>query len=260
MKHIYRGTISIILLGIMPLHTSSFNEGKSLLTIVDAFEKSWQDNKQKKENLQKFAILLENAQSKVDTNKTYIITLFENEVAKRIQKYSDQIDMPMQISYPETIQTRLQRHNAVREEPLILNEKLMETAQERAEYLAKNTIAAGNVHRRNTNDRYYDYTKIEQWFKNRNIIFANNSGSTFSESVAYNYVKYWDDNCDQLLWEATKKSRKFLYEDEKNGWWAHYRAITQQNFQNIGIGIAINKDIKRYYIVLHYGTEIESKE
>ena len=189
MKQIYRKIIHIILLTAIPLSTFSLNEEKSLLILVDRFEKTWQDNKQKKENLQKFAILLENAQTRISNDKKYIITLLENEVFKRIQTYSDKINSPIQMIYPKTIETRLQWHNEVREMPLILNQQLTQTAQERAEYLAKNTIVAGNVHRRNANDKYYDYTKIEQWFKDRDVVFANNSGSTFSESVAYNYVK-----------------------------------------------------------------------
>lgn len=237
----------------------SLTEEKSMLFIVDAFEKIWQDNDQKRESLEKFALLLENAYSKVNPDKIDIIIFLENEVARRIQKYNDLASQPITI-YPETTQARLQRHNNVRENPLSLDPKLMQTAQERAEYLAKNTIAAANVHKRSPEDGYYDYSIIKQRFADHNVSFINDSGITFSESVAYEYVKCPDDNCDKELLEATKKARQFLYESEKARSWVHYRAIIQPRFQKIGIGIAINKETNRYYIVLHYGTEIENKE
>lgn len=224
--------------------------------IVDAFEKTDQNQEQRTQNLSSFNNLLIIAYQKVQSHIKPIITVVQNEVQNRLQKQKqnpeqnkDQ-DQNQTYAFPLTTQKWLDLHNNARKTPVSLHPDLMRSAQIWADYLSENNIRS-NTHRRIQGN--YNYSDIENWFADLGIRFTNDGGTTFSENIAYNTVRC-DSNCDESLLTATDKSWKFFYHDEKERNGSHYRAIVQEKFQYIGIGIAIKNG--RYHIVIHYGTDI----
>ena len=219
--------------------------------IVNAFEKTEQSTNQRIQNLTSFNNLLTIAYQKVQSHIRPIIGLVQNEVQNRLQ-WQQQEDLEQSYRFPLTTQKWLDLHNSVRETSVQLHPDLMRSAQIWAEHLSENNIRS-NTHRRIQWN--YNYNDIENWFADLGIRFINNNGITFSENIAYNTVRC-NSNCDESLLTATDRSWQFFYHDEKQKNWAHYRAIIQEKFQYIGVGIAINNG--RYHIVIHYGTDIKT--
>jgi len=215
--------------------------------IVDAFEKTEQSSAQRIQNLTSFNSILTIAYQKVQSHIRPTITLVQDEVQDRLEGKETWYPTT---AFPLTIQKRLDLHNNVRKSPVSLHPDLMRSAQIWANHLSENNIRS-NTHRRIEGN--YNYNDIENWFADLGIRFINNNGTTFSENIAYNTVRC-NANCDEALVTATDRSWNFFYHDEKEKNWAHYRAIVQENFQHIGIGIAIYN--WRYHIVIHYGSDI----
>jgi hypothetical protein len=114
-----------------------------------------------------------------------------------------------------------------------------------------------NTHARNAGDGYYNYTSITNWFADLNIKFLNAGGgrASFSESVGWGYYNCTSSDCTEQLITALKTTRDFfMSEKSRNG--EHYRAITMGHFTQMGMGVSIDIEKKRYYLVLHYGMEI----
>ena len=238
--------IVIVLIQINTIRTLS---PENIQDIVDAFEKPTQSQTQRILNLTSFNNILTIAYQKVQSHIKPIITIVQEEVQKRLERnQTNNQDIP----YPLTTQKWLELHNSVRQSSVQIHPDLMRSAQIRAEHLSENNIRS-NTHRRIEGN--YNYNDIENWFANLGITFVNKDWSTFSENIAYNTVRCKTQDCDQELITATERSREFFYDREKPYSWAHYRAIIQENFQYIGVGIAINNG--RYHIVVHYGTDIK---
>jgi len=113
-------------------------------SLIDHIEASKPTTEKRVETLTALYTLLQIAYDR-STEKTRPILYFaKNEMQRRISYHTNQ---DSQTPYPETINTRVQRHNNVRENPLTPHPKLMQSAQLWADHLAKNNIRT-NVHRR----------------------------------------------------------------------------------------------------------------
>ena len=169
-------------------------------------------------------------------------------------------DIP-NVDYNIVRQTWIEKHNTLRSQKwlslLTNNDKLNKSAQIRANYLAQNMIANGDTHKRWTSSTYYDYEEIWDRFIEQNVIFVDTWTTAFSESVGYGYYKWCNNSdCSDVLLKNIESTRQFFAGEAKyNG--PHYRALVGANFTQIGIGIARNQAQKRYYVVVHYGTEIQ---
>ncbi len=241
--------IAIILIQINTLRALS---PQNIIDIVDAFEKTEQTQEQRTQNLISFNNILTIAYQKVQPQIRPIITVVQEEVQSRL---GDNAIVNQTNTFPLTTQKWLELHNNVRQSPVSLHPDLMRSAQVWATYLSENNIKSSTHKRDRSDNSSYNYTTIQERFKDLGITFANVNGWTFSENIAYNTVKCKTQDCDQELSQSTEKSREFFYDREKPYNGSHYRAIIQENFQYIGIGIAINN--WRYHIVIHYGSDIK---
>lgn len=140
--------------------------------------------------------------------------------------------------------------------PYAYHSDLEKSAQIRADNLRAEERTS-NTHTRNSGDGYYNYASITNWFANLNIKFPSAGGgkASFSESVGRGYYNCTSSDCTEQLITALKTTRDFfMSEKSRNG--EHYRAITMGHFKQMGIGVSIDTEKKRYYLVIHYGMEI----
>jgi len=127
-----------IVLGVTPTQQTQIS------TLIDHIEVSKPTTEKRVEILTSLYTLLQIAYDKSSEKTRPILYFAKNEMQRRISNHTNQNS---QTPYPETINTRVQRHNSVRENPLTPHPQLMQSAQLWAEHLAKNNIRT-NVHRR----------------------------------------------------------------------------------------------------------------
>lgn len=238
-----------VIISIFSTQTMAQQPANNLIYIIDHIISQSTSIQEKNNRLERLHNILYIASKYTDQERKQIIKEAKHHITKKLSKY----DTLSQHKYPKTIQAWVDKHNAVRQTPVQPHPKLMQTAQIRAEHLSENIIKS-NTHRRITGN--YNYSQIENRFYEQGIIFENRNRTTFSESIAYGTVRCQSKECDKILANETQKSRQFLYTNEIARNWPHYRAIIQENFDYIGIGIAVNNG--RYHIVIHYGTNINS--
>ena len=222
---------------------------QAITDVIQHIEKQQETQDQKIQTLIRLQDIIQIAQNNTNTPRP-LLSFTKDYLQERISKYTTQTYNNQDHPYPETVQTRLNRHNNVRQTPVSLHPQLMQSAQIRAEHLSTNNIRS-NTHRRISGN--YNYQQIENWFKELGITFKNINGWTFSENIAYNTVRCQQD-CDEALVQATQRARYFFYDREKPYNGPHYRAIVQENFAQIGIGIAVKDG--RYHIVIHYAAQV----
>ena len=112
-------------------------------------------------------------------------------------------------------------------------------------------------HKRTSKSSYYDYKEIEKWFGNQGLKFKNVSRKTFSESIGYGVVKCpKEGDCTDTLIAATKSTWKFFMSEKGRQYAPHYKAIVMPEFRLMGVGVELDRISKRYYITVHYATEV----
>lgn len=118
-------------------------------------------------------------------------------------------------------------------------------------------------HKRDSNDSWYDYNKIENWFQERGVTCSVKWWTTSSESIA----KYWyyctDWECSNEL-NTSLKVIFDIYMNEKTLSYpanTHYKAIVSPNITKMWFWISVYKsdlpDYYEYYIATHYCTEFQ---
>lgn len=152
--------------------------------------------------------------------------------------------------------TWLQRNNDLRKNlnllPYEIDARLSATAQEWSNLSAdRDTID----HKRLATDGYYNYRWIENRFLDRWIAFKNINRATFSESLGYGYFSCKKDDCTADLVNAVKSTWKFyMGEQIKKG--PHYKALVHPYFKTMGLGVTVDAAAKRYYLTVHYASEV----
>jgi uncharacterized protein YkwD len=111
-------------------------------------------------------------------------------------------------------------------------------------------------HKRPGQTAYYDYKIIEKWFKNLGLEFKNTHSKTFTESIAWEYYSCSDSDCTDKLTTAIRKGFNFFMSEKGKSSRPHYDAIINPEFTQIGIGIVVDKVAEKYYLTVHYGTEV----
>lgn len=153
-------------------------------------------------------------------------------------------------------QTWLDRNNELRtslELPVYtIDTRLSETAQ----MWSQNALVNQTIdHKRTPTDGYYNYTGIERWFAVRGLKFKNINRATFSESLGYGYFSCKKDDCTEDLIASLKTTRNF-YMKEKPYMGMHYKALVHPYFQAMGMWVSIDPTLKRYYVTLHYASQV----
>lgn len=134
---------------------------------------------------------------------------------------------------------------------LSYDQRLDATALEWSKFMAdKKEI----THKRPGQTAYYDYNIIKNWFSDRGLEFANINRVTFSENIGMGVYKCNDSDCTQEMIEAIGSTFDFYMSEKTKASQPHYGSMTNEYFTVIGLGIYVDGD--RYYLTVHYGTEI----
>lgn len=140
---------------------------------------------------------------------------------------------------------------------LVINPSLNKTALEWATY-SKNKWAIS--HKRPGQKSYYDYKKITSWFSSRWLTFPKIGWSTFSESIWRNTYSCSQKDCTESLSQAIYKTFAMYLREKWKKYSPHYSAIINKNFKQIGIGIVVDETKKKYYLTIHYATQVLAKK
>lgn len=170
-------------------------------------------------------------------------------------------DLPDNIDMQKVRATWLKWYNDARAAedlpPYTYNSQLDRTAIIWSEYSEdQGTI----THTRPGQTAYYDYSRILSWFKNLDVTFASVNGSTYTENIGWNYYNCPATNadCTDQLISSIRSTFDFFMSEKGKAYTAHYDSIMHRNFKIIGLGISVDPVRKKYYLTVHYGTEITS--
>lgn len=184
----------------------------------------------------------------------YLSYLFENKIEELKEDIITQDELIGNVDWNEVGEKWLEWHNAERRKLWLdeydLNESLNFSSLEWAKHLAELNYS---THKRKSSDGYYNYSSILSWFNDLWIDFDYKL-TAFSENTAYNYYKCTKSDCTNDMISALKKWFDF-WMSEKSWNWSHYRAIAHPYFEEIGFGVALVG--KRYWVVSHYGVNVE---
>ncbi|MDF2379207.1 MAG: S-layer homology domain-containing protein [Candidatus Gracilibacteria bacterium] len=111
-------------------------------------------------------------------------------------------------------------------------------------------------HKREGESDFYNYDIIKNWFNNLNLDFENVQRVTFSENIGAGQVICSDD-CTQELITAIKSTFDAYMAEKGSDDAAHYNSIMNKYFNEIGLGIALDKEKNKYYLSVHYGTKLK---
>jgi uncharacterized protein YkwD len=115
-------------------------------------------------------------------------------------------------------------------------------------------------HKRDGQTAYYDYWKILAWFKNLGLEFKTMGGVTMTENIGWGYYKCPADgsDCTDAINSAVRTTFDFFLSEKGKAYDVHYRSLMHPSFKQIGFGLALDRQLKKYYLTIHYGTEITS--
>ncbi len=170
-------------------------------------------------------------------------------------------DVPLNVDMDRIRTTWLKWYNDARAEDgiasLAYNPQLSRTAN----VWSQEMIRRGKMtHQRNPGDSYYDYWKITEWFKDLGLEFKNVNRVTHTENIAWQYYNCSEsqDDCTDYMIPQVRKAFDFYMSEEGEAYTAHYDSIMNSYFKIVGLGIAVDRSANRYYLTVHYGTEITS--
>ncbi len=137
-------------------------------------------------------------------------------------------------------------------------EKLNKTAKEWSDTSLEKWVMS---HKRNENDSYYDYNKINSWFKERWVVCENINRVTFTENIWkwYYTCKKWLVCTDELI-NWTKEIFDMYMSEKNQKYKAHYESIVRKEFNKIWLWISIkklNENDYEFYITTHFCTKIK---
>lgn len=117
-----------------------------------------------------------------------------------------------------------------------------------------NIVFAGSrgtiYHERSPGDGFYNFSVIDQWFRDRWVNPPIIHGVKHSENVSYAWYRCNQSECTDELISALRGSYNFFMNSS-----SHYPSIVQPNFTKIGIDVIANPSQNRSYITVHYMTE-----
>jgi uncharacterized protein YkwD len=168
-------------------------------------------------------------------------------------------NVPSNIDMSRVRSTWLDWYNGVRSADglaaYIYNDQLNRTAIAWSE---ESKIKGYMDHKRNVGDSYYDYNNILNWFKNLGLEFKNISRVTFTENIGWGPYRCSKADCTDDLISDIKTTFDFYMAEKGTASSAHYDSVMNKYFKEIGLGIAIDEKSGKYYLTVHYATEITS--
>lgn len=138
----------------------------------------------------------------------------------------------------------------------VFHESLNTSAQNWSEYQKSISFA---THKRDSDDEYYDYHKINTWLKNNGVVCENRDKFTHTENVAWWWYVCREDDCTEELQTAMTRTFDFYMSEEPDNW-PHFRSIVNDYFTQIWVGISIEETQQNYfefYSTVHYCTQVK---
>lgn len=286
----------VALLGILPLFLISLNQAQSVSVsdftpTIDRQIENMKTTEEKVQYLQSFSDMLNG--SKYTKNKNaQLYKWIRDYCLKKLSFFEQELEEEQAKNPSQTIETTtsenfsnstkelphlpdnfpnidersvrkaiLSRHNEERRSvwanPYTYNLDLEWTATIRSNNLA-NSHKTSNLHPRKPSDWYYNYDSMLNRFSNLWIKFwtAPKGAAAFSESIWYGYYKCTKSDCTQDLITAIKKTRTNLIMKEKANNGSHYKAAVMKHFTQMWAWVTIDKANNRYYLVIHYGVNL----
>jgi uncharacterized protein YkwD len=114
------------------------------------------------------------------------------------------------------------------------------------------------THSRPGQTSYYDYWIMKDWFEDLGLTFKQIGRSGFVENIGWNYYSCNEDDCTDEIISAISNTFDFFMSEKGRAYAPHYNSIVNPNYQELGVGLAIDESRKKYYITVHYATEITS--
>jgi uncharacterized protein YkwD len=112
-------------------------------------------------------------------------------------------------------------------------------------------------HKRDGQTAYYDFKLITNWFTELGIEFENINSTTFTETIGWEYYTCESSSdCTQGVIDAINSSFEFIMSEKNKASRPHYNSLINPNFSQLGLGIALDPNTKKYYLTAHYGTEL----
>lgn len=122
------------------------------------------------------------------------------------------------------------------------------------------SVKRGTIdHKRAWQAAYYDYAAIEQWFADLGVTFTNVRGKTFTENIGWGPYACTEVDCTDELIAAIRSTFDFFLSEKGKGYSPHYNAIVSDAFTTMGLGIAIDPAMRKYYLTAHFAAEIEDR-
>lgn len=112
-------------------------------------------------------------------------------------------------------------------------------------------------HKRTGQTEYYDYNMITQWFADLGLVFKNVNRVTHTENIGWGYYSCSESDCTDEVIAMARTSLDFFLSEKNKSYQPHYQSVMSDYFKEIGLGIAF--DGTKYYLAVHYGTEITSE-
>ena len=114
-------------------------------------------------------------------------------------------------------------------------------------------------HKKYGSKKYYDYKLLTKWFADRGVTFTNVNRVTNTENIGWGYYSCNDSDCTDELIKSIRTTYMFFYNEKGKKYRPHYESLIKKEFNYIGLGIALNPAQKRYYLTVHYGTQVKGK-
>lgn len=110
-------------------------------------------------------------------------------------------------------------------------------------------------HKREGQTEYYDYDLILKWFQNLGVDFVNVNRVTFSENIGWGPYSCSEADCTQKLIDNIRSTFDFYMAEKNQEYRPHYNSLMNKYFNEIGLGISVGNG--KYYLTIHYATELK---
>lgn len=111
-------------------------------------------------------------------------------------------------------------------------------------------------HKRIGQTEYYDYNMITAWFANLGLKFQNVYRVTHTENIGAGPYRCDNTDCTQELINSIRSTFDHYMGEKNKEYRPHYNSVMNGYFNEIGLGISIDKENKKYYLTVHYGTKL----
>lgn len=168
-------------------------------------------------------------------------------------------ELPTSIDMNKVRETWLSWNNgkrtAAKLDPYTLNPQLSRTATT----WSRLASAKGSIdHKRYGKKAYYDFWALRDWFKEQGLTFKRVHSQEFVENIGWGVYRCSDADCTDELLSSIRSTFDFFYGEKNKKYRPHYESLMSDTYNEIGVGIAIDEDAGKYYITVHYDTEITS--